>query len=371
MDAQRLKDSFAKVAVHGDEVPLFFYSDLFLRHPETREFFPVAMDAQRDRLVQALMQIVSNVDNLSELAPFIQGLGRDHRKFGAVAEHYNAVGASLLAALAHFSGPDWTPGLEAEWQDAYGLVAKVMIEAAQADESLHPAWWDATVINHELRSFDIAVFRVTTHQRLPYAPGQSVAIESADVPRIWRFYSMANAPREDSTLDFHIQMTDGGALSSVLARGLRVGSRLRLGQAVGGFTLDKLPERDILLVAGGTGLAPVKAIAEQVAELPDPPRVHLFFGARRAEGLYDLPDLEKMAAQRPWFTVVSAVSDEPDYPGERGLISDVVTRSGSWDRHEVYVAGPTAMVEATVGKLTSARVPAEQIHVEDFGWSTS
>ena len=96
-----------------------------------------------------------------------------------------------------------------------------------------------------------------------------------------------------------IQMADGGALSSVLVHGLRVGSRLRLGQAVGGFTLDKLPERDILLVAGGTGLAPVKAIAEQVAELPDPPCVHLFFGARCAEGLRDLPDLEKMAASGP------------------------------------------------------------------------
>ncbi len=371
MDAQRLKDSFAKVAVHGDEVPLFFYSDLFLRHPEARELFPVAMNAQRDRLVQALMQIVSNVDNLSELVPFLEGLGREHRKFRAVAEHYSAVGVSLLAALAHFSGPDWTPGLEADWRDAYGLVAKVMIEAAQADESLHPAWWDATVINHELRSYDIAVFRVNTHQRLPYAAGQSVAIESADLPRIWRFYSMANTPREDGTLDFHVQMTDGGMLSSVLVRGLRVGSRLRLGQAVGGFTLDRLPERDILLVAGGTGLAPVKAIAEQVAELPAPPRVHLFLGARRAEGLYDLPDLEKMAAQLPWFAVVPAVSDEPDYPGERGLISDVVARSGSWDRHEVYVAGPTAMVAATVDKLTSASVPAEQIHVEDFGWSTS
>ena len=71
--------------MHGDEVPLFFYSDLFLRHPETRDFFPVAMNAQRDRLVQALMRIVSNVDNLSEVVPFIQGLGRDHRKFGAVA----------------------------------------------------------------------------------------------------------------------------------------------------------------------------------------------------------------------------------------------------------------------------------------------
>ena len=112
MDAQRLKDNFAKVAVYGDEVPLFFYSDLFLRHPETREFFPVAMNAQRDRLVQALMQIVSNVDNLSEVVPFIQGLGRDHRKFGAVAGHYERRRCQLArrAGSLQWAGLDSWPG---------------------------------------------------------------------------------------------------------------------------------------------------------------------------------------------------------------------------------------------------------------------
>ena len=64
MDVQRLKDSFARAAMHGDAVPLFFYSDLFLRHPETRELFPVSMAAQRDRLVHALATIVSEVDRL-------------------------------------------------------------------------------------------------------------------------------------------------------------------------------------------------------------------------------------------------------------------------------------------------------------------
>jgi NAD(P)H-flavin reductase len=124
---------------------------------------------------------------------------------------------------------------------------------------------------------------------------------------------MANAPREDGTLDFHIRMVDGGMVSPVLTRGVNVGSSLRLGPAVGTFGLTAPPERDILMVAGGTGLAPVKAIVEQVAEFRDPPRVHLFFGARHAEDLYDLPELEKMAAGWSWLTVLPAASDDPYY----------------------------------------------------------
>lgn len=111
VDAQRLKDSYARVAAFGDELSLFFYSHLFLSHPETRDMFPVSMAAQRDRLVAALGQVVSNVDNLDTVTPFLRQLGRDHRKFGAVEEHYSAVGASLLATLSHFSGEEWTAAL--------------------------------------------------------------------------------------------------------------------------------------------------------------------------------------------------------------------------------------------------------------------
>jgi hemoglobin-like flavoprotein len=159
LDVQRLKDSFARAAMHGDAVPLFFYSDLFLRHPETRDLFPVSMAAQRDRLVHALATIVSDVGRLDELSGYLQGLGREHRKFGAIAEHYPAVGTSLIATLAHFNGPSWTPELAADWRAAYELVAGVMIEAAAEDAGQRPAFWDATVIAHELRRFDIATFR--------------------------------------------------------------------------------------------------------------------------------------------------------------------------------------------------------------------
>ena len=151
LDVQGLRDSFARAAMHGDAVPLFFYSDLFLRHPETRDLFPVSMAAQRDQLVHALAKIVSEVDNLDELGVYLQGLGRDHRKFGTVAEHYPAVGTSLLATLAHFNGAAWTPELAAGWKAAYEIVSQVMIRAARDDEASRPAVWEATVLAHELR----------------------------------------------------------------------------------------------------------------------------------------------------------------------------------------------------------------------------
>ena len=114
-------------------------------------------------------------------------------------------------------------------------------------------------IAHERRTFDIAVFRVASLDRLRYLPGQSVAVESPLRPRVWRFYSIANAPREDATLDFHVRMIDGGALSMALLSGLTPGARLRLGPPVGRLTLDTTTGRDVLLVAGSTGLAPLKA----------------------------------------------------------------------------------------------------------------
>ena len=149
LDVARLRESFAHVAMHGDEVPLFFYADLFIKHPEVRDLFPVSMAAQRGHLVDALVKIVSQVDSVDELTAFLQGLGRDHRKFGAVAEHYEAVGASLLATLEHFSGPAWTPELAADWTAAYELIGSVMIAAARADEGLRPPWWQGTVVAHE------------------------------------------------------------------------------------------------------------------------------------------------------------------------------------------------------------------------------
>jgi NAD(P)H-flavin reductase len=122
-------------------------------------------------------------------------------------------------------------------------------------------------------------------------------------------------------------------------------------------------------VAGSTGLAPLKAIIDQLTVLTQPPSVHLFFGARRADGLYDLDSLEKLAAEHSWLTVVPAVTADPRFSGETGILPDVVARHGDWSAHEAFVAGPTQMVQDTAARLGAGGVPADQIHIEDFGWS--
>ncbi|REE98048.1 globin domain-containing protein [Thermomonospora umbrina] len=377
MDAQRLKDSFAHVARQGDAVALFFYSDLFVRNPQLRDMFPIGMSVQREKLLGALGGIVAQVDDLPSLVPFLQQLGRDHRKFGIVAEHYPAVGASLLATLKYFCGTAWNDDLAEDWNAAYTLVSKVMLEAANEDALRSPAWWNAQVIGVERRRFDIAMLRVVPDQPLPYLPGQSVAVETTSRPRHWRYYSMANAPRADHTIDFHVRLVDGGPVSSVLVRSLHVGDRLRLGAPVGTLTLNEDSPRDVLLVAGSTGLAPLKAILEQLARRPSPPRTHLFFGARTHEGLYDLEELSKLAMELRWLTLVPAVSDEPPgtLPGlhragtaqaEHGTLPDVVGRRGLWIDHDAYVCGPPVMVARTNERLVQLGVNRDRIRMETF-----
>ena len=151
------------------------------------------------------------------------------------------------------------------------------------------------------------------------------------------------------TLDFHVRMIGGGQLSMALTRRLTTGAQLRLGPPAGALTLDTASGRDVLLVAGSTGLAPLKAIMMQIAELADPPDVHLFLGARRAEGLYDLPDLEKLGAQAPWLTVTTCVSDDPVYRGERGSLPDAHSAVAGQDG-----GGPVSRPETPPGSDDAA-----------------
>lgn len=370
IDAQRLKDSFALVGGFGDEVPMFFYSHLFLCHPETRSMFPVSMMQQRDRLLHALGTVVSRVDDLDNLVPFLQQLGKDHRKFGTLADHYPAVGASLLATLEHFAGDAWTPELAADWAAAYGLVAQVMTEAADEHPD-DPAWWDAKVVFHERRSLDVAVVRLQPQAVLPYEPGQSVSVETELRPRLWRFYSPATAQRADGTLELHVQAMDGGPVSGALVRHLGVGDIVRLGPAVGQMTLDPTSDRDLLLVAGGVGLAPLKAITEQVARLDVPRRTHLFHGARTTEELYDVEELRRLEAEHAWLTVVPVVSHDDEFEGERGMVGEVVVRHGPWAGRDVFICGSPVMVAATRAQLVEANVPEERVRSEEFAASWS
>jgi NAD(P)H-flavin reductase/hemoglobin-like flavoprotein len=362
-----MRANFSKAAAAGDDAPLYFYAHLFLSHPETRELFPISMAHQRDRLFRALGEVVSRVDDLDSLVPILQQLGRDHRKFGALAAHYPAVGASLLATLEHFD-EDWDDELAAHWAEAYGVIAEVMIGAADAAAD-DPPWWEAEIVGHERRTLEVAVVRVRPKETLHYLPGQAISLETDLRPRLWRWYSPANAPRPDGVLELHVKARDGGPVSTALVRLAQVGDVLRLGPPVGHLALDTESDRDLLLVAGGTGLAPMKALIDQVARHGPPRRVDLFFGARTADDFYDRADLRRLEQEHRWLTVTCAVSEEKSESVEHGDIGDVVLRHGPWTSREAYVSGNPPMVEDTVTRLHQHGVHMARIRTEVFAAS--
>jgi NAD(P)H-flavin reductase/hemoglobin-like flavoprotein len=364
VDIPAMRANFAKAAATGDEAPLYFYSHLFLSHPEARALFPVSMAHQRDRLFAALGDVVARVDDLEALVPILQQLGRDHRKFGTVAAHYPAVGASLLATLEHFDD-EWTPELAKSWSEAYDVVATVMIEAAEAAAE-EPPWWEADVVGHERRTIDVAVLQLRPRARYDYAAGQSVSLETDLRPKLWRYYSPANAPRPDGLMEFHVKARDGGPVSSALVRRVGVGDVLRLGPPVGHLVLHDDSDRDLLLVAGGLGLAPLKALIDHVARKGPPRRVDLFAGFRSEDQVYDRADLQRLEKEHPWLTVTFAVSEDKISGLEHGDIGDVVMRHGPWNSRQICVAGPAVMVEDTVSRLAGSGVPTQRISSEVF-----
>ena len=364
MDVAAMRANFGKAAANGDEAPLYFYSHLFLAHPETRELFPVSMAHQRDRLFSALGDVVARVDDVDALVPILQQLGRDHRKFGTVAAHYPAVGASLLATLEHFDD-EWTPELAKDWTEAYTLVAEVMVQAAE-EAAEEPAWWDADVVAHDRRTVDVAVLRIRPRARFDHLAGQSVSLETDLRPRLWRYYSPANAPRPDGLVELHVKARDGGPVSSALVRRVGVGDVLRLGPPVGHLTLDAASDRDLLLVAGGMGLAPLKAIIDQVARQGPARRVDLFAGFVTEDQIYDRADLRRLEEENPWLTVTFAVSDDKTSALEQGDVGDVVLRNGPWLSREVFIAGPGVMVDDAVTRLLQHGIPQSRIRSEVF-----
>ena len=365
-----LRDSWDRVTRHGEQVPLYFYSHLFVSHPEVRSMFPLSMASQRDKFVSALGRIVSHADRIDDEADFLRHLGRDHRKYSVIADHYDAVGASLCATLKHFLKSDWDEELAAQWTAAYQVVARIMVEAAETSSETTPDWWDAEVVSVERRTMDLTLLTVRPRRPFAFRPGQSVSMEIPQRPRQWRYFSPANAPRHDGSIDLHVQQIDGGQVSTAVVRSLSVGDTVKLGAPMGErLTRPAHDPTDLLMVAGGTGLAPLRAVIEQIDQEWQrshvAPRVHLMHGVRMAWHLYDRPRLRELAQQRPWFEYTEVVSDDPSYPGTRGKVGRVAARQALSGRRAMVCGGPQ-MVGYTLEQLIATGMPPERITYEHF-----
>jgi ferredoxin-NADP reductase/truncated hemoglobin YjbI len=349
----------------SDSAMTYFYGHLFAIEPQVRAMFPPAMDAQRKRFYQSLTRIITSGDDDS-LARYLEGLGRAHRKFGVQKEHFDAFAQALTATWQRYAPEAWADAA-VEWGDLYHRATRAMIAAADRDAEQSPPWWLAEIVAHEVRARDLAVLTLLPGQPVPYRPGQHISIQTPRWPRLWRNYSVANAPRGDGTLTLHVRAVPGGLVSAALVHHVTVGDTLLLGAADGAMTADTTSARDVLCLAGGSGLAPVKAIIEAMVAAQGSSHPHreivLYCGARYEAELYDRAGLQHLEQNYPWLQVIPVVSEEAAPDTIFGSVPDVV-RLANWRDRDIYVAGPDPMIARTVSALKDRGAPEERIHYD-------
>ncbi|MFE4536764.1 globin domain-containing protein [Streptomyces scopuliridis] len=359
-DAILVRRTLAEIAPVSDQVTSYFYSLLFVRHPDLRGLFPVAMDAQRDRLLKALLTAAEHMDSPAVLTGYLRQLGRGHRKYGTQATHYPAVGEALLGALSRYASSSWDDETEGAWVRTYTTISQIMIDAAAENELHAPAWWQAEVVSHDLRTSDIAVVTVRPDQPYPFVAGQYTSLETPWWPRVWRHYSFASAPRPDGLLSFHVKAVPAGWVSNALVHHARPGDVLRLGPPAGSMTVDHSTDNGLLCLGGGTGIAPIKALVEDVAEHGHRRPVQVFYGARHDEDLYDIETMLRLQSAHPWLSVRPVVAEGPSQ-GLTGRIPEAVREYGPWHEYDAFLSGPPGMIRSSLDALMGAGIPSERI----------
>ncbi|MGW8883324.1 globin domain-containing protein [Streptomyces sp. NPDC055749] len=359
-DETLIHRTLAEVGPVADRATAYFYALLFIRHPDLRALFPPAMDTQRDRLFRAILTAADRLGDPEALTEYLGALGRGHRKYGTQPTHYPAVGEALLGALGRYAPATWSGEAEAAWVRTYTRISQIMIDAAAEDERNAPALWQAEVVSHDLRTPDIAVLTVRPDQAYPFLAGQYTTLETPWWPKIWRHYSFASAPRRDGLLSFHVKAVPAGWVSRALVHRARPGDILRLGAPAGSMTVDHTTHNGLLCLGGGTGIAPIRALVEDVAEHGDRRPVDVFYGARRDDDLYDIDTMMRLQQTYPWLAVHPVVGGGPGH-GAQGRLPDAVRERGPWKGYEAYLSGPPGMIRSSVDVLRGIGMPAERI----------
>ncbi|HEX4780293.1 MAG TPA: 2Fe-2S iron-sulfur cluster-binding protein [Usitatibacter sp.] len=238
-----------------------------------------------------------------------------------------------------------------------------------------PARFPATLeavrdLTHDMREF---TFRAGTGAP-GFMPGQYALfyLPGLDAPRT---YSMSNADEGTGTWQFIVRRVPGGVGTVTLFDRVPVGATITLDGPYGLAYLRAESPRDLVLIGGGSGLAPMLSIARGAMREPklDGRHIHLFYGAREVQDLCGHQELQALpgyGARITFTPVLSNVEDDAleTWKGARGFVHEVARDfvGVRWPDFEYYFAGPPPMAQAVQQMLIEKRVPYPQVHFDSF-----
>jgi propane monooxygenase reductase component len=248
------------------------------------------------------------------------------------------------------------------------------IELLNYDEEILANWIPAKkftgqvsaieALTHDIRKFDVVL-----NEDMSFHAGQYADI-TLPGGGVTRSYSMANPPSEKRTLSFIIKIYPDGAFSNQLADNVQVGDAVELEGPFGTSFRNKNHRGPTLLIGGGSGMAPLWSILNDLAQDKVREAVRVYYGARAKRDLFYLDQIAAIGATLHDFAFVPALSDmDPDdaWQGATGFIHEVVAADTGRDPTlQAYVCGPPPMVEAVLPVLQKVGVDADNIHLDKF-----
>jgi CDP-4-dehydro-6-deoxyglucose reductase len=211
--------------------------------------------------------------------------------------------------------------------------------------------------------------RLPASERLQYRAGQYIDVLLKDGQR--RSFSMANAPHDDALLELHLRHVPGGIFTDHVFGAMKERDILRINGPHGSFFLREDSDRPVILLAGGTGFAPIKAIIEFAIHAGLKRPMHLYWGARSRVDLYQHELAEGWAREHAWLSytpVLSEAKPADAWTGREGFVHQAVL-----DDHadlagaQVYACGAPVMIDAARASFCGERgLPADQFLADAF-----
>jgi naphthalene 1,2-dioxygenase ferredoxin reductase component len=247
------------------------------------------------------------------------------------------------------------------------LTESCTIEIPDMDEVvIHPAKIiKGTVVSIEELTHDIRRICIKPAKPLEFSPGQYATLQFT--PDHIRPYSWTGLPN-DEAMEFQIRKVPGGRVTEYVFTKLAVGDAIRISGPLGTAYLRKKHEGPILCVGGGTGIAPVISIVRGAIEAGMTNPIHLYFGVRSQEDLYDAERLKKLAIEHGAMKVNIVVATGQVNNGQRaGLVTEAIKADHPNLRDFcAYFCGAPAMVEALNSLAKELGMESPKIHADAF-----
>ncbi|MET3130894.1 CDP-4-dehydro-6-deoxyglucose reductase [Oxalobacteraceae bacterium GrIS 1.11] len=215
----------------------------------------------------------------------------------------------------------------------------------------------------------VLTLQLPASERLQYRAGQYIEFMLRDGKR--RSYSMANAPSLDGPLTLHIRHMAGGLFTEQVFGTMKERDILRFEGPLGTFFLREDSDKPIVLLASGTGFAPIKAIVEHMIALKSPRAMVLYWGGRRPQDLYMDQLCRRWAQELPNFSYVPVVSDalpEDQWPGRAGFVHQAVMADlPDLSGYQVYACGAPIVVDSAKRDFVqSCKLPEDEFYADAF-----